>query len=113
MPWPTRSRRLVAFSSNLAGGTISWLVTVPVSRTYLVKDWRVYNSAATARAFALWAELDGAPYVIGHSGTIGAGLVGGESGRSVVLAAGQRLGISAGTTGTTGLYVSGAVLGDS
>jgi len=111
MPYPTRSKRFIAFSSALTGGPILWLATVPAGHKWLIKDVTVFNFASAARDYAFWAEVDGAPYLWGHFPGTPAGRAAVAADRHVVIESGGRLGASISATGTTGIYICGAQLG--
>lgn len=110
MSWPVRSRLLGSFKGSPAAFTFVSLGTVPQGKTWLVKEWSIYNGGSGSRSFYLLIRLAGVTWVWDRT-VLTADTVGGNFGRHLVLPAGYELGFQSGLSGNLDIFVSGAQLG--
>lgn len=111
MAWPTRSSRLAHYGGILTAGPIFYPVTVPAGKTWLIKDWMVFNGEGSVRSYALWVKVDNVPIIVWHSGNVSASSSVVGQNRSIVAHAGEGIGISISANGSVQFYMSGAKLG--
>ena len=111
MPWPTRSKRLGKTNVTQVGGVIQWFTTCPAENTWLVKDFSIFNYAASAVDVALWVRIDNVPHVFAHFPAVGAGRAVGTIQRSLVVHGGESIGFSTSVNAKCDVLVSGAQLG--
>lgn len=111
MPWPVRSRLLHASAQNRTGGAVHTLGVVPAGKTWLIKDWRVYNSAAGPQDVNIGLKLGPTFINCDKLAGIGVGQVGQHTPVNIVLPAGAELYMVNSATGIVQIVVSGAELG--
>lgn len=111
MSWPVRSRLLTHRVAATTGGAGVTLATVPTGKTWLLKDWRVYNAGGVTISCFIGMILGSTNGIVDGIAGIGAGQVGQHTGLSFVAPAGAELYVVITSTLTIHLYLSGAQLG--
>lgn len=111
MTWPVRSRLLGRYVASATGGSVISLGTVPVGKTWLLKDFRIYNASGTAIDCNLYARRSGVTGVIDKIVAIPGDGIGQHTPTNIVMAAGDELLFAISATKSISLHVSGAQLG--
>lgn len=111
MTWPVRSKLLGRHVASATGGTFYSLGTVPTGKTWIIKDWRIYNAAGGSIDINLYSKRAGVRGVIDRLAAVAGDSINGKTGILVVMAAGDELEFIVSATKVISLHVSGAQLG--
>lgn len=111
MPWPVRTRLLLAeIRATPGANTPHYSATVPTGKTWLVKDWRLYNAGAGTITTALLVS-DGTNVYVLSVQSQASGASNGQVGTSIALPAGYKVGYQSSANTAIHAYISGAQLG--
>lgn len=111
MSWPVRSRLLGRHVASATAGTAYSLGVVPAGKTWLIKDWRIFNPSGAALDINLYLKTGGVSGVIDRITGIPSDGIGQHTPVNIVAPAGYELTFIVSTTKIISLHVSGAQLG--
>jgi len=112
MTWPTRSTALAFWRQATTANVKYYSSAVPSGKKWLVKNLVFYNGSAAATTFYAWHKNSGVEYPIDQTAALAVEGVFNHIGLSLVLEAGDQLGLSTSATKTLVAMVAyGALLG--